>query len=199
MRLPFILKEAAAVLGRVSVVQIARDNSANERAEDLRTRASNGSLRRILSSARGTPMTPVEQTNSSCGLHPRRFAASATVRSAAAWPSAPVAQLALPAFTTAPRMRPLELRRLALESRTGGATTRFCVKTAAAEAGTSLERMARSSAPVFFRPQAVAEKRKPRGRDASERACFIAGTVEVSARRCRKGPPVLRGIRECLL
>src|ERR1700680_4249177 len=176
MRLPAILKEAAAVLGRVSVVQMASDNSANERAEDLRTRANSGSLRRILSSARGTPITPVEQTNNSCGLHPRRFAASATVRWAGAWPSGAVAQLAVPAFTTTPRMRPLERRRFALERRTGGATTRFCVKTAAAEAGTSLERVARSSAPVLFRPQAVAEKRKPRGRDASERACFIAGT-----------------------
>src|ERR1700687_1302388 len=125
MRFPPILSEAAAVLGRVSVVQMARDSSANERAEDLRTRASNGSLRRILSSARGTPITPVEQTNNSCGLHPRRFSASPTVRCAAAWPSAPVAQLALPAFTTTAGMRPLERRRFDLETRTGGATTRF--------------------------------------------------------------------------
>src|ERR1700732_1359032 len=196
MRLPAILKEAAAVLGRVSVVQMASDNSAKERADDLRTRASKGSRRRILSSARGTPMTPVEQTNNSRGLHPRRLAASATVRSAAAWPCSPVAQLALPAFTTAPRMRPFERRRFALETRTGGATTRFCVNTAAAEAGTSLERMARSSAPVFFKPQAVAAKRKPRGRDASDRACFMPGKSAALARCCRKRPPILRKVRE---
>src|SRR2546425_2188893 len=64
-------------------------------------------------------------------------------------------------------MRPFDARIFSLEMRTGAATTRFCVKTAAAEAGTSLERMARSSAPVFLRPQAVAAKRKPLGRAAS--------------------------------
>src|ERR1700747_1037792 len=60
-------------------------------------------------------------------------------------------------------MRPLDSWRFFLESVTGAATTRFCVKTAAAEAGTSLEISARSSAPVFFRPQAVAAKRNPFG------------------------------------
>src|SRR5438105_11870044 len=64
-------------------------------------------------------------------------------------------------------MWPLDSARCFLERVTGAATTRFCVKTAAAEAGTSLERMARSSAPVFLRPQAVAAKRKPLGRAAS--------------------------------
>src|ERR1700676_4681760 len=81
---------------------------------------------------------------------------------------------------------------------TGAATTRFCVKTPAAEAGTSLERMAKSSAPVFFRPQAVAAKRKPRGSAASERACCITGRVMGGARRSRKGPPILREVRDAL-
>src|ERR1700751_2896950 len=71
-------------------------------------------------------------------------------------------------------MRPFDARRLAFETVTGGATTRFCGNTAAAEAATSLEITARSSAPVFFRPQAIAAKRKPRGRQASERACFMS-------------------------
>src|SRR5450755_3557889 len=188
-------------------------------------------------------MTPVEQTNNSSGLQVTCLAASMTVRSAAARPSAPVAQLALPAFTTTPRIRPLDARRLALETSTGGATTRFCVNTAAADAGTSLEKIARSRAPVFFRPQAVAANRNPRGSAASERACFMsvawrsalwaglgsfleamilricvpisAGTgpaatafsfplpllpiFEVLASDCRKGPPILREVRECLL
>src|SRR5262249_7691661 len=60
-----------------------------------------------------------------------------------------------------------ETSRCFLERVTGAATTRFWVKTAEADAGTSLERMARSSAPVFLRPQAVAAKRKPLGRAAS--------------------------------
>src|SRR5258708_8725744 len=175
-RLPAILNEAAAVFGRVSVVQIASDVSANDRAEGRRKRAITGSARRIFSSGSGTPMTPLEQTNNSRGLQPSRFAASATVRTAAAWPASPVAQLALPAFTTTARIRPFDARKCSLEISTGAATTRFCVNTAAAEAVTSLEITARSSAPVFFRPQAVAAKRNPRGKEASESACFINGT-----------------------
>src|ERR1700730_13065754 len=146
MRLPAIWNEAAAVFGRVSVVQMASDTSANERAEERRCRARRGTARKILSSASGTPM-------------------------------APVAQLAFPAFTTTARMRPFDARKCSLEISTGAATTRFCVNTPAADAGTSLERIAKSSAPVFFKPQAVAAKRKARGREASERACCILGGV----------------------
>src|SRR6266446_5273069 len=86
-------------------------------------------------------------------------------------------------------MRPLEAIRFALE------TTRFFVETAAAEAGTSLERSARSSAPVFFKPQAVAEKRNPCGRAASERACFMESGSANRECRSRKGPPILRAMR----
>src|SRR5882672_9989431 len=98
---------------------------------------------------------------------PRRLEVSSTVRCEARSPWAPVAQLALPALTTTARMWPLDSARCFLERVTGAATTRFCVKTAAADAGTSLERMARSRAPVFLRPQAVAAKQKPLGRAAS--------------------------------
>src|SRR5215475_11424782 len=112
-------------------------------------------------------MTPVEQTKSSWGGRPRRLEVSSTVRREAESPCGPVAQLALPALTTTARMRPLDSARCFFERTTGAATTRFWVQTAAAEAGGSLERMARSSAPVFFRPQAVAAKRKPLGRAAS--------------------------------
>src|SRR6266566_3266692 len=157
------MNEVAAVFGRVSVVQIASDNSANERAEGRRWRAMTGSARRIFSMGSWTPITPVEQTNNSCGRSAIRRAASSFVRSATVSPEAPVAQLALPALTTTARMRPLDSRRFFFERVTGAATTRFCVKTAAAEAGTSLEISARSSAPVFFKPQAVAAKRNPLG------------------------------------
>src|SRR6266481_3407329 len=167
MRLPDIRKEAEAVLGQVSVVQMARESSAKERAEGRRLRASMGRARRIFSTGSWTPITPVEQMKSSQGGRPRRRAASSTVREDAESPCAPVAQLALPAFTTTARMRPFDSFRCFLESVTGAATTRFCVKTAAAEVGTSLERMARSRAPVFLRPQAVAAERKPLGRAAS--------------------------------
>src|SRR6267143_5315149 len=196
MRFPAILNEAAAVFGRVSVVQIASEVSANERAEGRRCRAMTGKARRIFSSGICTPITPVEQTKSSCGVQPSRFAASATVRKAAACPASPVAQFAFPAFTTTARMRPFDARKFCLEICTGAATTRFCVKTAAAEAGTSLERIARSSAPVFFKPQAVAAKRNPRGKEASQSACFINGRSARLARRPRKGPPILRNHNE---
>src|SRR5258708_31571797 len=142
MRFPAILKEAAAVFGRVSVVQTASDVSAKDGAEGRRKRGMTGSARRIFSSGSGTPITPVEQTNNSCGVQPSRFAASATVRNAAAWPASPVAQLALPAFTTTARIRPFDARQCSLEIKTGAATTRFWVKTSAAEAVTSLARTA---------------------------------------------------------
>ena len=142
-------------------------------------------------------MTPVEQTATSSGRQRRWRAASSTVLTEAAYPTVPVAQLALPALTMTARMRPFEAFKWALETTTGAATTRFCVKTAAAEAGTSLERSARSRAPVFFRPQAVAAKRNPRGRAASEGACFMGGGSAGRTRSSRKEPPILRVIGGC--
>src|SRR5215475_10862304 len=71
-------------------------------------------------------------------------------------------------------MRPFDCAKFLLESVTGAATTKFCVNTAAAEAGMSLERIARSSAPVFFSPHAVAPKRNPFGNAASEGACVTS-------------------------
>jgi hypothetical protein len=119
-------------------------------------------------------------------------AVSTTVRSDAASPWVPVAQLALPAFTTTARMRPPDSCKCFLDSATGEATTRFCVKTAAAEAGTSLEKIAKSSAPVFFKPQAVAAKRNPCGSAASDGACFIRGASAGLTAHPPKGPPVPR-------
>src|SRR5580692_7349577 len=106
--LPAILNDAPAVFGRVSVVHMASESSAKERAEGRRLRVSFGRERRIFSTASGTPITPVEQTMISLGVQPRRLAVSVTVRCAAAWPAAPVAQFALPAFTMTARMRPFD-------------------------------------------------------------------------------------------
>jgi len=83
-------------------------------------------------------MTPVEQTNSFA-----RMAAQAARSFFHGFYGDGIARIArraiaLPAFTITPRMRPLEAIRFALETTTGAATTRFLVKTAAAEAGTSL-------------------------------------------------------------
>src|SRR5437016_3198250 len=116
IRFPDILKEAEAVLGRVSVVQIASESSAKERAEGRRFLESDGNARRIFSTGSCTPITPVEQTNSSCGAINMRRAASSLVRWATISPCTPVAQLALPALTTTARMWPLDSRRFLLQS-----------------------------------------------------------------------------------
>jgi len=74
-----------------------------------------------------------------------------------------VQQFALPELTITPRIRLLDFRRFNCEAITGAALTRLVVNTAAAEAGVSLTRIARSSL-VFFKPQCVAAKVNPRGR-----------------------------------
>src|SRR5258708_28695185 len=91
-------------------------------------------------------------------------------------------------------MRPFEASRFAFETTTGAATTMFFVKTAAAEAGTSLVSMARANAPVFFRPQAGAAKQDPSGRAASAWAWVhesgSAGTGPLSP----MGHPIFRAL-----
>src|SRR5260221_10851583 len=68
MRLPAILKEAAAVFGRVSVVQMASETSANDRAEERRWRASRGAAPKNLSRANGTPETTAGREKNSSGF-----------------------------------------------------------------------------------------------------------------------------------
>jgi len=68
-------------------------------------------------------------------------------------PPGPTEQLAFPELTMTARIAPAEARTCSRESTTGGACTRFCVKTAAAEAGGS-EQSARRQA---FRVTALLE------------------------------------------
>src|SRR5260370_27257141 len=156
-------QRAAAHLGRVSVVRMARVNAAKELAELRGAAASSGSARRIFSTRSGTPMTPVEHTKISSARQPIARAACAAVRGEAGRPSGPVEQFALPEFTTTPRIVPWEARKCSRESASGAACTRLVVKTAAAEAGEPLEIMPRLSFPLFLRPQDSAEKQYPRG------------------------------------
>ncbi len=119
--MPAILKEAEAVFGRVSVVQMARESSAKERAEARRLRASTGSARRIFSTGSCTPITPVEQTKISCGA--KTEAAGGFFDGADAKrdrPAVPVAQLALPALTTTARMRPFDVGEMFFGKGNGG-------------------------------------------------------------------------------
>ena len=61
------------------------------------------------------------------------------------------------------RIAPADRRMCSHESTTGAACTRLVVNTAAAAAGASLVISAKSRLFFFFKPQAVAENRKPCG------------------------------------
>ena len=95
---------AHAPLANVSVVRIASAASRQPGAVSASHRP--GSAAVILPTGRGSPITPVEATNTSSGSQPRSAAAvSASARTAAS-PAAPTSTLALPALTTRPRARP---------------------------------------------------------------------------------------------
>ena len=82
-------------------------------------------------------------------------------------PPGPTEQLAFPELTMTARIAPADARTCSRERTTGGACTRFCVNTAAADAGGSETISATSSVPVwprFLRPQDAEAKRNPRGR-----------------------------------
>jgi len=61
MRFPAILKEAAAVLGRVSVVQIASEVSANDRTDGRRCRAITGSAAAFTIRPEKIRLAPLEE------------------------------------------------------------------------------------------------------------------------------------------
>ena len=132
---------------------MARANSAKALAVRWRARTSRGIALTIFSTRSGAPITPVEHTRICEGCRrPSSRASFSAVVAAAAEPSDPVQQLALPELTITPRMRCADCRRCSCEAITGAALTRLVVKTAAADAGVSLIRMPRSSLD-FFRPQ----------------------------------------------
>src|ERR1700722_2137732 len=148
---------AKALLGRLSVVMIARVNSVNARALVPRARTSLGTALTIFCHRSGAPMTPVEQTRIWVGrILPSSRATFRVVAVAAVKPSGPVQQFAFPEFTITARISLRDFRRCSCEVITGAALTRLVVKTAAAVAGISLTTKPRSS-PDFFRPQAKDE------------------------------------------
>src|SRR5216684_1224459 len=79
-------------------------------------------------------------------------------------PARPVAQLALPEFTTTARTRPPVASNEARPTATGAATTRFLVNKAAAVAPPAASTSARSGRPLGLMPAATAEKENPTGR-----------------------------------
>src|SRR6516165_241103 len=94
--LPPIRKLAADHLGRVSVVIMARATRAAASVERIPSCARRGIAPKIFPTSSGTPITPVEQTNTSSGLQPSSRATAAVVARDVARPLAPVAQLAFP-------------------------------------------------------------------------------------------------------
>ena len=103
--LPPMLAVAEAPLGKVSVVMMAR--AAASHAPGASACTSPGSFwTMVLSAGRGSPITPVEETNTSRSAHPSAAAAALTVCSTAVLPSRPVKALALPELTTIARAFP---------------------------------------------------------------------------------------------
>src|SRR4029077_148204 len=165
-----------ARFGRVSVVMIARDRPSKARGEKARDLARSGAAFRMRSTGRGTPITPVEQTPPCCAPQPRSAATRSAVAREATMPPGPTEQLAFPELTITARIAPAEARTCSRDSTTGGACTKFCVKTAAADAGGSETISATSSVPVwprFLSPADAEAKRNPRGRARSDESSFI--------------------------
>src|SRR5260370_20569687 len=161
-----MLQFAAVRFGRVSVVMMARMSPSKARGEDSSASANPGAAFRMRSTGNGTPITPVEQTTTCFTRQSSIFATRCAVASEAAIPPGPTEQFAFPELTMTARIASADARTWARERITGGACTRFCVNTAAADAGGSETISATSSEPVwprFLRPAEAAAKRKPRG------------------------------------
>ena len=140
--LSFTATSAYAVLATRSVVRMARDAAAKPSSDN--PAASAGTLSTISDGSSSTPITPVDD---GITWFTGTFNCLATARQQASATFSPVrvAQLALPAFTSTALTLPLDSARCLRPITTGAACTRFCVKTAAADAGLSETIKARSS------------------------------------------------------
>ena len=92
-----------APLAKVSVVMIVAAASSHPHGSAAKAASSPASA---LSMGSGTPITPVDATNTSDGTHPIADAARAAIASTAARPRCPVNALEFPAFTTSARACP---------------------------------------------------------------------------------------------
>src|SRR5712671_4912043 len=174
---PPMMQLAAARFGRLSVVIIARVRPSKARGEKLSDAARPGAAFRMRSTGSGTPITPVEQTTTCCARQPSNFATWSAVAREAAMPPGPTEQLAFPELTMTARIADADSCTCVRDRITGAACTRFCVKTAAADAGESETISATSSVPVwprFLRPQDAEAKRNPRGRAREDGSAFIS-------------------------
>ena len=100
---PPSVQVATAPLAKVSVVPIVVAASSHAHGAAAKAASNPASA---LSIGSGTPITPVEATNTSDGWQPSCAAVRAAIASTAARPRLPVKALELPALTTSPRARP---------------------------------------------------------------------------------------------
>jgi hypothetical protein len=112
-------------------------------------------------------ITPVENGNTSPGLHPARLASSLQTLSARFMPSPPVPAFALPVFTT--RARTVFLR-FFLQIRTGAAQKRLRVKTPATALPGARRMTSRSRRLAFLMPAMATPSSSP------ETGCSAAGS-----------------------
>src|SRR5581483_9417511 len=111
----------------------------------------------------GTPITPVEEGNTSSARQPKTCATEVHVARAASSPAWPAAQFAFPALIATTRTLPPDARRFSLSITNGAAVTRFEVNAAATLAGALETIKEKSGRPLVFTPAVVAPNRKPRG------------------------------------
>ncbi len=139
-----------AALGTVSVVMMARA-AANQPFGRAPARAAGNPLM-ILSTGRGSMITPVENGSTSSGAQSMRRATATHSARASAKPRSPVPAFALPALTTSARkLLPVVCCRamFSRQTTTGAAQKRFCVNTPAATVPGS-QRTSRTSSRVQF-------------------------------------------------
>src|ERR1039457_6370049 len=183
-----------AILTRVSVVIMACAN-ASACSGVLPTEAfSAGIAQPPLSGEKGTPMMPVDDGMTSSKMQPKLSAAATQVAMQPSTPAGPVAQLALPEFTsTAPTRPPVESK-WRWPTVTGAATTRFDVYTAAPTAQTPAASCevatatATSGLPLALIPALAAPQTNPPGISADPIALLLISLLYQAPAR---GPSIL--------
>ena len=112
-----------------------------------------------LPASRGSPMTPVEEQNTSSAPQPAAFAACSTVTRTASRPFMPVKALALPELTTSARARPDF--RLSRHLSTAAERVFERVRTPATVVPGANSASIRSVRPLYLMPASRVAKRTP--------------------------------------
>ena len=111
----------------------------------------------------GTPITPVEQINTSSWAKPSRSAKAAVALKLSIKPRSPVQALAWPEFISTALAVPWLCCNLSTHRSTQPARTMFVVKTPAATAASGAKRSARSCLPLALSPAVMPAALKPFG------------------------------------